>query len=57
MEVCLDEVEGLGRFVEVEIVATPEQATAAELVLQQTSAALGLTDVEPRAYLTMVLGG
>ncbi len=57
LEVCLDEVEGLGNFVEVEIVAAEEQAAAAERVLQDVSAALGLTAVEPRAYLTMVLGG
>ena len=56
LKVCLDEVEGLGRFVEVEIVAAPEQAAAAETVLQEVSAALGLTVVEPRAYLRMVLG-
>jgi adenylate cyclase class 2 len=56
LEVCLDEVEGLGRFVEVEIVAAEGQAAAAERVLQDVSAALGLTEVEPRAYLQMVLG-
>ena len=57
LEVCLDEVETLGRFVEVEIVTPPEQAMAAERVLQEVSGALGLTEVEPRAYLTMALGG
>jgi adenylate cyclase class 2 len=57
LEVCLDEVEGLGRFVEVEIVAPEGQSAAAERVLRDVSGALGLKDVEPRAYLQMVLGG
>ena len=53
--VCLDEVEQLGRFAEVEIVAPEERREAAESVLADTAAALGLTNVERRSYLELVL--
>jgi adenylate cyclase class 2 len=52
---CLDEVEGLGRYAEVEVVAPEEQRAAAEALIQQTAAALGLTQVERRSYLEMTL--
>ena len=53
--VCLDEVEQVGRFVEVEIVAPEEQAEAARSVLTETAAALGLTQLERRSYLNLLL--
>lgn len=53
--VCLDEVERLGRFAEVEIVAPEEQADAARTVLADTTAALGLTELERRSYLNLLL--
>jgi adenylate cyclase class 2 len=53
--VCLDEVDGLGRFAEVEIVTPEEQADAARAVLAETASALGLTEVERRSYLGLVL--
>lgn len=53
--VCLDEVEQLGRFAEVEIVAPEEQKDDAQAVLADTAAALGLTEVERRSYLQMLL--
>lgn len=55
LTVCLDEVEHLGRFAEVEIVAPEEQADAAKIVLAETAAALGLTEVERRSYLNLLL--
>lgn len=55
MVVCLDEVERLGKFVEVEIVAPTEQKTAAQDVLMTTARELGLETSEPRSYLHMVL--
>jgi adenylate cyclase class 2 len=55
LEVCCDEVEQLGRFAEVEIVAPPEQRARAEAVLQAVARELGLEKPEPRAYLQMVL--
>lgn len=55
LTVCLDEVEGLGRFAEVEVLAPEEQADAAHGVLAETAAELGLQDVERRSYLGLVL--
>jgi adenylate cyclase class 2 len=57
LQVCLDEVEQLGRFVEVEIVASPEQRPQAEAVLQAVAAELGLHLSERRSYLEMLLAG
>jgi len=56
MQICLDELAELGRFVEVEIIATAEQRADAEKVLLQTAAELGLERLERRSYLAMVLG-
>jgi adenylate cyclase class 2 len=55
LAVCLDQVEELGRFAEVEIVAPDEQVEAARSVLADTAAALGLTNLEPRSYLNLLL--
>jgi adenylate cyclase class 2 len=55
LTVCLDEVEQLGRFAEVEIVAPEEQRDAAQTVLADTAAALDLTTVERRSYLHLLL--
>lgn len=56
VHVTLDQVEGLGTYVEVEAIAdAPEDlATTQERVLQVASQ-LGLTDIEPRSYLRMAL--
>jgi len=55
LTICLDEVEGLGRFAEVEVLAPPEQGRAAEELVGRMAAALGLTQVERRSYLELVL--
>ena len=55
LEICLDEVAKLGHFVEVEIMAPPEQRAAAEAVLKATADELGLDTLERRSYLTMIL--
>ncbi len=55
LNVCLDEVEELGRFAEVEIVAPDDQVDAARSILADTVAALGLTNLEPRSYLNLLL--
>jgi adenylate cyclase class 2 len=55
LTICLDEVEGLGRFAEVEVLAEAEREKAAEALILSTAAALGLTLVERRSYLEMVL--
>jgi len=55
LQVCLDEVETLGKFVEVEIVADPALKRRADEVLLQVARDLGLEKSEPRSYLEMVL--
>lgn len=55
MNFCLDDVEEVGRFAELEIVATEEQREKAEKLLLETAAALGLKDIERRSYLTLLL--
>jgi adenylate cyclase class 2 len=55
LEVCLDEVDGLGRYVELEVLAEPEQLDAARSLLLRTAADLGLAESERRSYLEMLL--
>jgi adenylate cyclase class 2 len=55
LQACCDEVETLGRFVEIEIVAEPAQRDAAQKVLLCVTRELGLLKSEPRSYLEMVL--
>jgi adenylate cyclase class 2 len=55
VSVALDTVAGLGEFCEIELcVEEQETATAQELV-QSLAAELGLTNIEPRSYLSLVL--
>jgi adenylate cyclase class 2 len=55
LQCCLDEVERVGRYVEVEIVAPEERFEAARDVLLRTAAELGLGEQERRSYLRMLL--
>jgi adenylate cyclase class 2 len=55
LQICLDEVENLGRFAELEVVAPEEQYEAAKALVLAVAAELGLTRVERRSYLEMVL--
>jgi adenylate cyclase class 2 len=55
VEVCLDEVDGLGKFVEVEIIAPEEQLDAARQALAALAAELGLEKEERRSYLELQL--
>jgi adenylate cyclase class 2 len=55
LEACFDTLEGVGAFVELEILAEEAQYEAAKAVLLSVAAELGLTEREPRSYLTMVL--
>jgi adenylate cyclase class 2 len=57
VEICLDEVEGLGRFAELEVQAPEEQLEAARAAVQQLAAELGLTASERRSYLELLLAG
>jgi pantoate--beta-alanine ligase len=53
--VCLDEVDELGRFAEVEVLAAEDQAGAVQDALQRLAAELGLSRVEPHSYLHLLL--
>jgi pantoate--beta-alanine ligase len=55
LTVCLDDVEGLGHFAEVEALAEHDQADAARAAILELARELGLGEVEQRAYLTMFL--
>jgi adenylate cyclase class 2 len=55
LEACFDDVDLVGPFVELEILAPEEQYESAKAVLLQTAADLGLTEKETRSYLGMVL--
>lgn len=55
VEVCLDEVDGLGSYVELEILAPAAQLDAARGVLQELAVECALTQAERRSYLEMLL--
>ena len=55
LEVCFDDVEKVGSFIELEILAPEEEYERAKSVLLQTASDLGLTEKETRSYLGMVL--
>lgn len=55
LEVCLDEVEEVGRFVELEICAPPSQLDAARSVITNLAKELRLTAAERRSYLELLL--
>jgi adenylate cyclase class 2 len=53
--VCLDDVECLGRFAEVEVLAPDDRAAAASAAVTELSGVLGLSQVEKRSYLGLLL--
>jgi pantoate--beta-alanine ligase len=53
--VCLDDVDSVGRYAEVEILAPQEKAAEATAVLSRLAADLGLSRIEPRSYLGLLL--
>ena len=55
LEVCLDDVKGLGRFVELEILAPENRLDEARRTVQRVAAELGLTTSERRSYLELLL--
>lgn len=55
VEVSLDDVDGLGTFVELELVADDEGLDAARACLASLAARLGLSGSERRSYLELVL--
>ncbi len=55
VHVMLDQVAGLGPFLELEIVTSAEGVEAAKATLQSLAAALGLGNSERRSYLELLL--
>ncbi len=56
LEIALDTAEGLGPFAEIEALASGDaDLPAAQQAVLVLAGALGLTEVEPRSYLRMVL--
>lgn len=55
MQVTLDEVDDVGRYAELEVVATEERAGAAKAAVLAVAAELGLTQSERRSYLQLLL--
>ena len=55
VEAALDEVEGLGQFVELELIAEDENLAAARQCLASLAAELSLTSAERRSYLELLL--
>ena len=55
VEACIDDVENVGLFAELEIVAPEADFGRAEAVVLGLAGELGLTDVERRSYLGMLL--
>lgn len=55
MHACLDDVENVGRFIELEITTSPDAKAKAQEVLQKAATELKLKDSERRSYLEMLL--
>lgn len=54
-QICWDEVDRLGTFLEIELVVDEAAAGAARDKVLLLEAELALTNVEPRSYLSLVL--
>jgi adenylate cyclase, class 2 len=57
VEASLDEVAGVGTFVEFELVAEENEVEAARACIQSLAQSLGLTQGERRSYLELLLRG
>lgn len=55
IELSFDEVESLGKFVEIEIVAQKSDQEQATAILLNLAKSLGLVHLEKKSYLTMCL--
>jgi adenylate cyclase class 2 len=55
VEACLDDVERVGTFAELEIVADESKLDAARSLVLKLAAELGLTQSERRSYLELLL--
>jgi adenylate cyclase class 2 len=57
VEASLDDVDGLGAFVEFELVVEESEVDAARACVQSLAQSLGLTHGERRSYLELLLKG
>lgn len=55
LEICLDRIEGLGEFLEIETLADDSDKTVAQQTILSLAAQLQLTAPERRSYLEMLL--
>jgi adenylate cyclase, class 2 len=55
VNVALDAVDGLGEFCEIELCVEGSETAAAQELIQTLAVELGLADIEPRSYLSLVL--
>jgi adenylate cyclase class 2 len=55
LEVCFDQVDGLGAFLEIETLANAEEKSLAQQTILAFAAPLKLPAAEPRSYLEMLL--
>jgi adenylate cyclase, class 2 len=55
MQATLDEVDGVGKYAELEVLAPEDQAEAAKAAVLAVAAELGLTQSERRSYLQLLL--
>lgn len=55
VDVAIDVVDGVGTFAELEILAVAEELDSARTKIMALAAKLGLTDVERRSYLELLL--
>ncbi|MGD9962794.1 MAG: class IV adenylate cyclase [Thermoplasmata archaeon] len=53
IRVAVDDVEGLGEYVELELIT--EEPKRAEALIEQMRKELALTDLEPKTYLELIL--
>jgi adenylate cyclase class 2 len=55
LHVSLDDVAGVGKYAEIEIVAPDSEFDRAKATVLQVAAELGLTEMERRSYLELLL--
>jgi adenylate cyclase class 2 len=55
LHICLDDVENVGKYAEVEIVAPESDLDRAKTAVLKVAAELGLTEMERRSYLELLL--
>jgi adenylate cyclase, class 2 len=57
VEICLDDVAGVGHYVELEIVASEDKLEPARAAIMDLAAELSLSNTERRSYLQLLLTG